>query len=130
MPYRVFQKVLKHKDTNEQFKIVSWLFIIALVALVLSAGYVAVSSSKESIKKSDTAAESAQIACEAVQSNNQILINYLLETQERAVTRIEEEDNPPYTVAEIKKSYSPLINSLQRRSCKEGREGKENGRKR
>jgi hypothetical protein len=127
MPYRVFQKVLKNKDVSEQFKIVSWLFIVTLTALILTVGIVLFSSSQESIEKSDTAAESAQIACEAVQDNNQILVNYLLETEERAITRIKEEPNPPYSIEEIKESYSPLINSLDRRSCKEG---KENGRER
>lgn len=131
MPYRLFKRVLKNKDVTEQFKIVSYLFIGALVVLILTVGYFLFDSSQQSIKKSDNAAESAQIACEAVQDNNQILRNYLFETEDRAIQRINQEKIegkvPLYDAQEIKESYKPLIDSLARKSCTEGNE---NGGKR
>lgn len=117
MPYRVFQKVFKDKDQTEQFKIVSWLFVVSLVVLLLTVGYFLTKGSQKAIEKS----ESAIVACEAVQDNNQILRNYLFETEDRGIQRIEQENRedktPLYSKKELEESYKPLIDSLKRQNC-------------
>lgn len=97
-------------DRETEFKWALGTFI-ALAILILFVFFAAVFFKNQSFEK----------ACEAVQDNNAKIVTYLEETEERSLDRVEVELKegkvPIASAREIRRSYAPLIKTLQPVDC-------------